>query len=604
MKTFIREFFASCLGGIATLLVVFGLIAIIVASMSDSTPEVKANSVLKLSFSKPIPELTNNVSADPSALDFGSLFGVNVGLTDICKLISIAKKDPNIKGIYLDMENVSGGFATMKRLRESLDSFKASGKFVIAYSNAYSQKSYYLASAAQKVYLHPMGGMDFMGFAGQIMYYKGLMDKVGVKAQIYYAGRFKSATEPFRRTDMSPENRKQVSEYIGGAYKQYLEVISKSRKISTDSLFQIADKAMIRNAADAQRLGLVDGLKYKDEIISDLKSKLGIKKDKKKKIEVIGLDKYYEVQKENLNPVQSKGNKIAVVYAEGDIVDGEGDQGSIGGEQYARIIREIREDEKVKAIVLRVNSGGGSALASEIIWREIELAKKQGIKVVTSMGDVAASGGYYIASNSDKIFAETNTITGSIGVFGMIPNTRELYNKHLGITMDTVKTGRFSTMSTDAGMYYEFNEEEGKLITESIQEIYDIFKTRVSVGRKLDRAHVDTIAEGRVWLGNVAKTIGLVDELGGLDQAIRKAASIANLKEYKISNFPKTKSFEDNLFSGLKDAEKAAAQMEILKKYLGSEILGSELFKMIRNIEQIKKTKGAQMRLPYEIIIQ
>lgn len=613
MKTFLREFFASFLG------VIFGMLAIIlitvgiVSSLGSGKPQTKPNSILKLSFGKPIPEHTNNVASDPASLDFASMFGENIGLNDIRKLIAHAKDDANIKGIYLELEGAPGGFATMKKLRESLDSFKAAGKFVIAYNTAYSQKTYYLASAAEKVYLHPMGGIDFMGFAGQIMYYKGLMDKVGVKAQIYYAGRFKSATEPFRRSDMSPENRKQVSEYIGGAYRQYLEVISKSRKISVDSLFAIADNALIRNAQDAEKYGLVDGLRYKDEIIDDLRKRTGIADDKKKELEVLGLEKYYEINKDKINKskAKAKGSKIAIVYAEGSIVDGDGQQGSIGGDKYARVIRELRKDEDVKAIVIRVNSGGGSALASEIIWREIEKAREQGIKVVTSMGDVAASGGYYIAANSHKIFAESNTITGSIGVFGMIPNTRELYEKHLGLTMDTVKTGRYSTMSTDGGMYYGFNEDEGKLITQSIEEIYDIFKNRVSEGRikagveKMNRAHVDTIAEGRVWLGNVAKKIGLVDELGGLEDAVKAAAKLANLTDYKVSAYPKVKSFEDNLFSfGKNDDKKAFISPEMIQDALSSSIFGEDFARLLKSVREINNTKGAQARLPYEIIVR
>jgi protease IV len=613
MKTFLREFLASFLGIIFGMIVLTLITVAIIASMGSGKPKTKPNSILKLTFGKAIPEHTNNVESDPASLDFSSMFGENIGLNDIRKLIAHAKDDANIKGIYLDLEGAPGGFATMKKLRESLDSFKAAGKFVISYSTAYSQKTYYLASAAEKVYVHPMGGLDFLGFAGQIMYYKGLMDKVGVKAQIYYAGRFKSATEPFRRSDMSPENRKQVSEYIGGAYRQYLEVIAISRKISVDSLYAMADKALIRNAKDAEKYGLVDGLRYKDEIIDDLRKRVGIADDKKKELEVVGLEKYYEINKDKIkkSKAKAKGSKIAVVYAEGSIVDGEGGQGSIGGDKYARIIRELRKDDDIKAIVLRVNSGGGSALASEIIWREIEKAKEKGIKVVTSMGDVAASGGYYIAANSNKIYAESNTITGSIGVFGMIPNTRELYEKHLGLTMDTIKTGRFSTMSSDGGMFYAFNEEEGKLITESIEEIYDIFKNRVSEGRTkagvsmMNRGHVDTIAEGRVWLGNVAKEIGLVDELGGLDDALKAVAKLANLTDYKVVSYPKVKSFEENLFSfGKDDDKKAFISPEMIQDALSSSIFGEDFARLLKTIREIKNTKGAQARMPYEIIIR
>jgi len=613
MKTFLREFFASFLGIIFAMITMVLIIVGIASSFSTGNPQTKPNSILKLTFNKAIPEQTNNVESDPTGLDFGSMFGDNVGLDDIRKLIAHAKTDPNIKGIYLELEGAPGGFSTMKKLRESLDSFKSAGKFVVSYGTSYSQKTYYLASAAEKVYLHPMGGLDFMGFSGQIMYYKGLMDKAGIKAQIYYAGRFKSATEPFRRTDMSPENRKQVSEYIGGAYKQYLEVISKSRKISTDSLYSIANNALIRNAKDAQTYGLVDGLRYKDEVIDDLRKRVGISADKKKELEVVSLDKYYETNKDKINKskAKAKASKIAVVYAEGSIVDGEGGQGSIGGDNYARIIRELRNDDEVKAIVLRVNSGGGSALASEIIWREIEKAKEKGIKVVTSMGDVAASGGYYIAANSNKIFAESNTITGSIGVFGMIPNTRELFEKHMGLSMDTVKTGRFSTMSSDGGMFYAFNEEEGKMITQSIEEIYDIFKNRVSEGRIkagvsiMNRAHVDTIAEGRVWLGNVAKEIGLVDELGGLDEAIKSAAKLANLSDYKVSYYPKIKSFEDELLSFGEDDDKMAfIKPEMIQDAMSSSIIGEDFTQLLRTIREIKNTKGVQARMPFELIVR
>ncbi len=613
MKTFLREFLASFFGIIIGMLAIVLIIGGIALSVGSGKPKTKPNSILKLTFGKPIPEHTNNVASDPTSLDFSSMFGTNIGLNDIRKLISFAQTDDNIRGIYLELDGAPGGFATMKKLRESLDSFRAAGKFVISYGTAYSQKSYYLASAAEKVYLNPMGGLEFMGFAGQIMYYKGLMDKLGVKAQIYYAGRFKSATEPFRRTDMSDENRKQVSEYIGGAYRQYLEVIAKSRKTTSDSLYAIADNALIRNAKDAEKYGLVDGLRYKDEVIDELRKRVGIADDKKKDLEVVGLEKYYEINKDKINKskTKAKGSKIAVVYAEGSIVDGEGDQGSIGGDKYASVIRKLRKDDDVKAIVLRVNSGGGSALASEIIWREIEMAKEKGIKVVTSMGDVAASGGYYIASNSHKIFAETNTITGSIGVFGMIPNTRELYEKHLGLSMDTVKTGMFSTMSSDGGMYYGFNEEEGKIITQSIEEIYDIFKTRVSEGRSktgidMNLAHVDTIAEGRVWLGNVAKEIGLVDELGGLDEALNAAAKLANLSDYKLVAYPKVKSFEDKLFDFGKDKDdkKAFLSENMIHNTINKSLFGDDISKIIKIIKELKTSNGVQARLPYEIIIE
>lgn len=602
MKNFFREFFASCFGTIIGIVGLGGIIFLIVLMSSPGSPKTKANSILHLTFSKPIPELTNNNDKSGMSLDFAKIFEEQIGLHDILKLIDIAKEDDNIKGIYLDLKSAPGGFATMKKIREHIEDFKESGKFVIAYSNAYSQKQYYLASASEKVYIHPMGGMDFMGFSAQIMYYKGLMDKLGVKAQIYYAGKFKSATEPFRRTNMSEPNRKQVSEYIGGAYRQYLEVIGESRGISADSLFGIANNARLRNASDVVKYGLADGTKYKDEILDELRERVGIKEDKDKKLQMLTLDKYYKIKKGDLNKIK-KGDKVAVVFAEGSIVDGEGGDGSIGGEKYARVIRKLRKDDKVKAIVMRVNSGGGSALASEIIWRELEMAKEQGIKIVTSMGDVAASGGYYIAANSDSIFAESNTITGSIGVFGMIPNLRGLYEDKMGLTMDTVKTARFSTMSSDMGQFYEFTEEEGQIITESIEEIYDIFKTRVSEGRSLPPAHVDSIAQGRVYLGNAAKEIGLVDHLGGLDRAISCVAGLANLEDYRVVNYPKVKSFEESLMSGLQ-GENVKIDSELIRQELLQLGLGEDFYEVFKVIQDVKQMKGPQMRLPYEIIIE
>lgn len=601
MKNFIREFFASCFGTIVGLFGLGAIIMTIVLMSQPGDPKVEENSILKLDFGAVVPELSNNLDKSGST-DLESLFAENVGLADLLALIAMAKEDPNIKGIYLSPKSSPGGFASMKKVRKALADFQASGKFVLGYANSYSQSTYYLASAADKLYLHPMGGIDFMGFGGQIMYYKGLMDKLGVKAQIYYAGKFKSATEPFRRTDMSEANRKQVREYLNGAYMQYLEVIGESRGISADSLYQLANQAKIRNANAALQYGMVDALKYKDEVIEELRELVGIQDDKEAKLKFVGLSGYYDVKKKALRERSAGSDKVAVVFAEGSIVDGEGDRGSIGGEFYARTIREIREDDKVKAIVLRVNSGGGSAFASEVIWREIELAKEQGIKVVTSMGDVAASGGYYIASNSDKIFAESNTITGSIGVFGMIPNMRGLYEEKLGLSMDTVKTGKFSIMSRDMGQYYAFNEEEGAIITQSIEEIYDLFKNRVSEGRGLKRAHVDSIAQGRVWLGTAALEIGLVDSLAGLDAAITEAAALANLGEsYDAVHYPKIKNFEEELMESLTGGKKVDFSPTEWQKNQLLQDLDPELLIWMKQVKDLRSMQGPQMRLPFEL---
>jgi protease-4 len=596
---FFKLFFTSCVGTLLALVVIVG--GIIFAASQVTQPTVKPNTVLKLQFNKPLPELSNNVAQDP--YDFQGLMNENIGLTDACKIIDMAANDDNIKGIYLDLSSVPIGWASSKVLRDRLVEFKKSEKFIMSYGTYYDQKSYYFASVADQVYIHPEGGFSFYGFAGEITYFKGLMDKLGVTAQIFYAGKFKSATEPFRRTDMSPANRKQVSKYLGGMYDLYLEDLAASRNVGTDELFRIANNGLIRAPKDAVTHKLVDATKYKDEILDELREKLSTAEDDE--IEVVTLAKYKSIYKEKLD--QGNGSdKVAVVYAEGSIVDGQGDNGSIGGDKYASIIRKIRKDKDVKAIVMRVNSGGGSALASDIIWRELEKAKEQGIKVVTSMGDVAASGGYYIASNSEKIFAEDRTITGSIGVFGMLPNMRGLFEDHLGITMDTIKIGKYSMMSRGSS-FYEFSEEEGQIIQASVDQVYTTFKTRVSEGRSMSMEAVDSVAQGRVWLGETALEIGLVDELGGLDDAIKAAATSAKLTEddYSVVGYPKTLSFKEQLASKLKgESDKTKSQMlQDLKSSLsGTEY--SEYIEYIKAVEMVKSMKGVQMRMTSEVRIK
>lgn len=600
---FFKLLFTSCLGTLLGLGVIVGGFTFLGVQASQANqPTIKPNTVLKLNFNKPVPELSNNVAQDP--YDVEGMFAENLGLKDVCDLIDHAKDNDNIKGIYLDLSSVPLGWATSKVLRNKLIEFKEDDKFIMAYSTYYDQKSYYLASVASELYLHPQGNFAFTGFAAQMMYFKGLMDKLGVSAQIFYAGKFKSATEPFRRTDMSDENRIQVSQYMSGMYDLYLEALSNSRDISADELFRIADNALVREPEDAVKHKLVDATKYKDEILDELRDKLGTDEDDE--IEVATLKKYLSVHKDDLKKSSGK-DKIAVVYAEGSIVDGKGDKGSIGGDKYASVIRKIRKDEDVKAIVLRVNSGGGSALASDIIWREIEKAKEQGIKVVTSMGDVAASGGYYIASNSEMIFAEDNTITGSIGVFGMIPNMRGLYEDHLGLTMDTVKIGKFSMMSS-SGTFYKFTEEEGAIIQAGVDKVYTTFKTRVSEGRDMSMEAVDSIAQGRVWLGNKAKEIGLVDELGGLEDAIAAVAKLAKITddEYKVISYPKTQSVEEKILALLGQDSEDGAKTQLLKEFKNSLAPAeySEYIELLKSINEIKNMKGIQMRMPYQVEIK
>jgi len=601
MGNFFKNLLTSCLGSMIGLFATVGISIWIFSSGSNEPEGAKANSVLKLTLDKPIPELTDN--AERSFTNVNSLFASNIGLQDLLKSIDFAAKDQNIKGIYLELSNVPVGLSAAKKIRERLETFRASGKFVIAYAHAYSQRSYYIASAADKVYLHPLGGVEFQGFAAQIMFLKGMLDKIGVKTQVFYAGKFKSATEPFRRTEMSPENKLQTREFIEGAYSLYLDGIAASRKIDATSLRRIADNAEVRTAEDAVKLGLIDSLLYKDQILTELHSRTGIAA--KDEIEAISIEKYHKSIESKLH--NGKGSTIAVIYAEGSIVDGEGDMGSIGGDKYARIIRKIRKDDNVKAIVLRINSGGGSALASDIIWRELEQAKAQGIRVVATMGDVAASGGYYIAANADCIYAENNTITGSIGVFGMVPNMRDLYQNKLGLTMDTLKTGKYSTMTSDMGMYYEFAPDEAAMIQKSVDDIYATFKKRVSDGRKIPFAEVDTVAQGRVWLGNTAQKIRLVDSLGGLDQAIAEAARLANLTDYKISNFPKIKSAEEQIMAAIMGTSEQAATTtpNMLQSAQNQSIEAQlpELADFFDLLKELRTMRGVQARMPFHIII-
>lgn len=601
MKQFFKNLLTSCLGSMIGLFGTIGIIMWIVSSSSSSEAEgAKANSILKLTLNKPIPELTDN--AERSFTNVNSLFASNIGLNDLLKSIDYAATDKNIKGIYLELSSVPVGLSAAKKIRQRLESFRASGKFVIAYANAYSQRSYYIASAADRIYLHPMGGVDFQGFAAQIMFFKGMLDKIGVKTNVFYAGKFKSATEPFRRTDMSPENRLQTREFIEGAYSLFLAAIAESRKIPVAELRNIADNALLRNAEDAMKYKFVDSLYYKDQVLSELRTRTGL--EEKDEIPAIGIDKYYTSIKEKIKSTGPKANTIAVVYAEGAIVDGEGELGSIGGDKYARIIRELRQDENIKAIVLRINSGGGSALASDIIWREIEQAKAKGITVVATMGDVAASGGYYIAANADCIYAEDNTITGSIGVFGMAPNMRELYESKLGLTMDTIKTGKYSTMTSDMGNYYDFSAEEANIIQTGVDEIYATFKKRVSDGRKIPFAEVDTVAQGRVWLGNTAQKIRLVDSLGGLDQAISHAATLANLTEYRTVSYPAIKSAEEQIVASLLGTNENATVGQFSNAQRQSiEAAFPELADFFHIIKDIRQMRGAQARMPFHIII-
>lgn len=590
MGQFFKFVFASCLGLVLAgiLLMVIGGAAIgSLISKESQSVSVKPNSVLELKLNTPIPERTNNIPRDFSSFDIENILGVH----DIVDAIEGAKEDDNIKGIFLNMNGASGGQATKSLIRDALSDFKDSGKFIYAYSKAYSQGDYYLASVADKVYLNPVGGMDFRGFGAQLMFVKNMLDELGIKMQVFYAGKFKGATEIFRRTDLSEENRLQIRQYIDGLYEVYLDDISRSRKISVPELKNIADEFLVRSPEDALSYKMVDVLGYYDEVESAIKERIG--SDEDDKLKKISLSDYAKT-------VTSKSDfsvkdRIAVVYAEGGIDVGEGDPGTIGDEKYMKILRKIRRDDKIKAMVLRVNSGGGSALASDNIWREIQLIKEAGKSVVVSMGNVAASGGYYIACDADKIYAQDNTITGSIGVFATIPSTQNFMNEKLGITFDTVSTGEFSN---SLSLVYDVKEKEGQIIQESVEEIYETFLKRVSEGRGMTRDAVHEIAQGRVWTGLKAKEIGLVDEIGGLDEAITAAQELAGLEKYRMKEYPLIKDPMEQIIEDIMGKKDAAIKAEFVKTEF------KELYPYYKKMKTLKEMKGAQMRMPFEIEVK
>jgi protease-4 len=595
MNQFFKFLFASCLGTFLALFLLFfigfGAIASLAGSASEKQKvDIPANSVLELRLEQNIPEKTNNLPMDPFTLEQDDV----LGLTDMVKAIQQAKEDPDIKGIYLDASVVTAGKATSSVLRNALTEFKSSGKFIIAYAPYYTQNAYYMASVADSVLINPLGAVDFRGYSSMIAFYKDMLDRLDVQMRIFYAGKFKSATEPFRLDKMSDENRTQIRAYLNDLYDGFLQDISKSRGIAPDKLRQIADNFEGQSAETALQAGLVDRIAYEDEVNTLLKTKAGLKEDAKLKL--INLTDYFNARAKKLD--LSAKEKIAVLYAEGTIRDGESlEAGEIFDADYVKMLRTIRKDTKVKGLVLRINSPGGSVLASENILREITLFKKTGRPVVVSMGDVAASGGYYIACKADSIFAEQNTITGSIGVFGIIPVLQNTMKNKLGITFDTVRTGRYSAFGTP---FYDFSPEESRMIQTRVDGIYEDFLRIVSEGRGMTRDEVHAIAQGRVWSGAKALEIGLVDQIGGLDRAVQAAAQLAKVEKYRTTEYPRTK-------TGLEQILERIAQTRDRDNTIRTWLLRSEmgdLYPMYKSLQDFRESDGIQARMPYELIIR
>jgi protease-4 len=586
MKQFFKFFFASCLSFLVSIgllvLVGFWVISAVTSSAAeDGGVSVEDNSVLYITLNSQIVDHTTSEGL-PSVLGGSS----KIGLDDILTSIKYAKTDDRIKGIFMEVTDLNTGMATSEELRNSLIDFKTSGKFIISYSDYYSQSAYYLSSVADKIYVNPQGGVEFKGLAAELIFIKGTLEKLGVEPQIIRHGKFKSAIEPLINDKMSESNRLQTRTYISALWNKMLDGISKSRKISKADLQNIANGLLLTDSKAAVDYKFVDGMKYKDEVLDMLKEKTGSKAIDK--IEFVSLGNYVKVSKPTTG---DRNKKVAVIFAEGSIVDGKGDDGSIGSTTLSRQLRSARLDDKIKAVVLRVNSPGGSALASDVIWREVLLLKKTK-PVIVSMGNVAASGGYYISCAADTIVAQPNTITGSIGVFGVLWNAKGLTEK-LGVSVDTVKTGAMADLGTASRA---MTEPERKYIQNQIEMIYDVFITKVSTGRKMSKADVDSIGQGRVWSGIDAKRIGLVDVLGGMDVAIGIAAKKAKLDDYSVVFLPR---HEKGLTKLLKDlsGEDDDKVSKIMMNELGPDY---KYYQYLRNARQIK---GIQMRMPYEIEI-
>ncbi len=589
MKLFFKFMFASMLG----FFLVFVLLSLILAGIVISaaslggkeTVTVPDKTILIMKFDEPVNDRSpSNPFSGFNFMNFKA--NRNLGLNDIIRNIKKAADDTKISGILLDVDVLNMGSATTEEVRNALIAFKKSGKFIYSYSEMYTQKAYYLASVSDKIYLNPAGALEFKGLSGQVMFLKGLLSKLEIEPQIIRHGKFKSAVEPLILDKMSEANRVQTLSFISSMWNQMLKGVSESRKISVEQLTAIADSMKVRSPEDAVSLKLVDKLLYKDQLIDELMAKTG--KKEMKDLSLMTLGKYSDAPGKSESG--SSKDKIAVIYALGDIQGGEGDDLTIGSERISKAIRKARLDKNVKAIVLRINSPGGSALASDVIWREIVLAKKAK-PVVASMGDVAASGGYYIACGASKIIASPNTITGSIGVFGIVPNMQKFFSSKLGITFDQVKTNAYSDYISGIR---PMTAMERKFLTRDIETIYKTFTTHVAQGRGMTVAQIDSIGQGRVWSGTDAKRIGLIDDFGGLDLAVKTAAKLAKLEKYRVTELPEQK----DPFTFLMDEFSGSGYSRIIKTELGDNYV------YLNYIREISQMKGVQARLPFEFTIE
>jgi protease-4 len=601
MRDFLKYTLASVLGLMIFMgLSIGGLLGLIILAASrDPGPQVKDKSVLVFDLSLNITDARRSSGTGQAIQE--ALSGddtESISLRDVLDAINKATTDSRIVGLYLhgdgERSGSGAGFATLKEVREALQRFRASGKKIIAYDVTWQEREYYLGSVANTVILNPFGSLELNGLSSEMMFISGALQKLGIGVQVTRVGKYKAAVEPLLLTRSSPENRQQMQQLLNDLWGEFLASTAKDRKKSAQQLQAIADNQGVLLAEDARKQGLVDKLEYADQVIANLK-KLTDSDDEEKSFRQISLKSYAGVAEDASVGKASSRNEIAVVYAEGSIVDGQGGVGEVGGDRIARQLRQLRQDKNVKAVVLRVNSPGGSATASEIIQREMILLSREAKKpVVVSMGSLAASGGYWISTYSDRIFAEPTTITGSIGVFGILPNVQTLANNN-GVTWDVVKTGRYADTMT---ISRPKTEQELAIIQGIVDRIYDQFVTKVAESRKLPKAKVTEIAQGRVWSGVQAKKLGLVDELGGLEAAIRDAAKRAKLgDDWRIEEYPKTRSLEERLLERL-------AGGAMIRQPAPTDPLTKELKKVHQDLAILRSLNdplGAYARLPFNL---
>ncbi len=578
------------LGFLITFVIIFflavGMIASIASFSSKDSVEVPPNSVLHLTLST---EIVDRGGRNPfESFDFMSMRpSRTIGLNELIENLKKAKEDENIEGIYLDLSFLATGWASVDEIRQAISDFRESGKFVIAYGETMMQSAYYLASVADEIYMHPEGLIDFRGINAELVFIKNMLDKLGIDPQLIRHGEYKSAGEPLFREDMSRENKEQVLSYISAIWNNIMADVADSRGLTINHLNDVANGVKTRNALSALEWQMIDGIAHRDEIMEIIRERSGVEEGEEPRL--VTFSKYTNAPLPKSMVTPRSRDKIAVVYGSGNIISGQGSDRIIGSDRIAEAIRDARKDESVKAIVFRINSPGGSALASDVILREVVLAAKEK-PVIASMGDLAASGGYYIACGADYIMASANTLTGSIGVFGMIPNMKEFFNDKLGVTFDNVKTNEFADLGS---VSRPLTQAERRLIEGEIAQVYETFIGHVAKGRNIPVSTVDELGRGRVWSGVEARRNGLIDELGGLNDAVIKAAEMAELENYRVVEYPIRKDFLTQImedFGGIRERK--------IQKELGPA------YQFYRQWQDVQHMTGILARLPYNIVLE